>query len=551
MSAHYRLTNNNGLLMLCQFDDIVSTTSRHFANKVAVDDNKQQLTYQQLNAAVSILADRLINLGLDPNSRIGIYLPKRAEAVISFLAASRAGLVFVPINPLLKPAQVSYIAQDCNIQLIITSSQRDKILQSIYDQCEDLRHLLLVDDSTTFDTSEKVQRWHWQEWFNDNKISDDKKASASLKSRRRISNDLAAILYTSGSTGQPKGVCLSHQNLIAGAESVSQYLNNTDQDVLLAVLPLSFDYGLSQVTTALLVGATVVLMEYLLPRDVIRQVEKHSITGLAAVPPLWIQLSSLEWPPAAQQSLRYLTNSGGAMPEATLQQLQQALPQTAPYLMYGLTEAFRSTYLEPSQLLKRPNSIGKAIPNAEILVLRDDHTECDDDEAGELVHRGVHVSLGYWNAPEKTAERFKALSRQSNYLPETAVWSGDTVTRDGDGFLYFIGRKDDMIKCSGYRISPAELEDTLYHLDSISELAAIGIDDPQLGQAVLLVIKPSKHTESNKEPLAKDIKRFCQQQLPNYMQPKYIEFVESLPKNPNGKVDRKALQTHYQRHLTQ
>lgn len=536
--------------MLCQFDDIVSTTSRHFANKVAVDDNKQQLTYQQLNKAISTLADHFISLDLKPNSRIGIYLPKQAEAVISFLAASRAGLVFVPINPLLKPAQVNYIARDCNIQIIITSSQRGKILQSIYDECQDLRHLLLVDDSITFDTPKNIKVWYWNEWLNDHKANGSR-CPENLKSCRRISNDLAAILYTSGSTGQPKGVCLSHQNLIAGAESVSQYLSNTDQDTILAVLPLSFDYGLSQVTTALLVGATVVLMEYLLPRDVIRQVEKHSITGLAAVPPLWIQLSSLEWSTAAQQSLRYITNSGGAMPEATLQQLQQALPQTTPYLMYGLTEAFRSTYLEPSELIKRPNSIGKAIPNADILVLRDDGTECADDEAGELVHRGVHVSLGYWNAPEKTAERFKSLTRQHNHLAEIAVWSGDTVTRDKDGFLYFIGRKDDMIKCSGYRISPAELEDTLYHLDSISELAAIGIDDSQLGQAILLVIKPSIHTESSEEALAKEIKRFCQQQLPNYMQPKYLEFVESLPRNPNGKVDRKALQTRYPQQLTQ
>jgi len=550
MSAHSSLINNNGLLMLCQFDDIVSTTSRHFANKVAVDDNKQQLTYQQLNTAVSALADHFISLGLEPNSRIGIYLPKQVEAVISFLAASRAGLVFVPINPLLKAAQVSYIAQDCNIKIIITSSQRGKILQSIYDECEDLRHLLLVDDSTTFDTPDNLQVLRWNQWHKDRKANSGQSLE-NVKSRRRISHDLAAILYTSGSTGQPKGVCLSHQNLIAGAQSVSQYLNNSDQDIILAILPLSFDYGLSQVTTALLVGATVVLMEYLLPRDVIRQVDKHSITGLAAVPPLWIQLSSLEWTTAAQQSLRYITNSGGAMPEATLQQLQHALPQTTPYLMYGLTEAFRSTYLEPSELIKRPNSIGKAIPNADILVLRDDGTECADDEAGELVHRGVHVSLGYWNAPEKTAERFKMLTRQHNHLAEIAVWSGDTVTRDKDGFLYFIGRKDDMIKCSGYRISPAELEDTLYHLDSISELAAIGIDDPQLGQAVLLVIKPSKHIESSEEALAKDIKRYCQQQLPNYMQPKYIEFVQSLPRNPNGKVDRKALQTRYQQQLTQ
>ncbi|AOE48818.1 acyl-CoA ligase (AMP-forming), exosortase A system-associated [Kangiella sediminilitoris] len=519
--------------MLCQFDDIVSISSQAFIDKLAVDDNKQQLNYQQLERSISILADRLIALGLAPNSRIGIYLPKQVESVIALFAASRAGLVFVPINPLLKAPQVSYIAQDCNIELIVTSSQRAKILQSIYSECEDLRHLLLVDDSTEFELAHQ-QAHSWQELMTE--------ADMGHQSRRRILTDLAAILYTSGSTGQPKGVCLSHQNLIAGAQSVSQYLENTSEDTLLAVLPLSFDYGLSQITTALLVGAKVVLMEYLLPRDVIRQVEKHSITGLAAVPPLWVQLSTLEWPQAAKDSLRYITNSGGAMPESTLRQLQQALPNTKPFLMYGLTEAFRSTYLDPAELERRPTSIGKAIPNADILVLRKDGTECGIDEPGELVHRGVHVSLGYWNAPEKTAKRFKPLSI-GKYRDETAVWSGDTVKRDKDGFLYFIGRQDDMIKCSGYRISPAEIEDALYGFDGLQEVAAVGVKDKQLGQAILLVVKTAS---DNKEETVKAIKRYCQQQLPNFMQPKYIEFVDHLPRNPNGKIDRPALHRQYQ-----
>lgn len=520
--------------MLCQFDDIVSISSLHFAHNFAIDDNKQQLTYQQLDQAIDRLASAIVQLGLEPNSRIGVYLPKQVEAVISFFAASRAGLVFVPINPLLKPAQVSYILQDCNVQLLITSAQRGTILQSIYSDCEDLDHLLLVDESTKFSEPKTLTTHYWSQL----------PEVTQQPSRRRISKDLAAILYTSGSTGQPKGVCLSHQNLIAGAQSVSQYLENSADDIILAVLPLSFDYGLSQVTTALLVGAKVVLMEYLLPRDVIRQVEKHQVTGLAAVPPLWVQLANLDWPESTQQTLRYITNSGGAMPETTLQLLRKALPNTAPFLMYGLTEAFRSTYLDPSELDQRPNSMGKAIPDADILVLRDDGSECGPNEAGELVHRGIHVSLGYWNAPEKTAQRFKPLATTNNHLPELAVWSGDTVKRDEEGFLYFIGRRDDMIKCSGYRISPAELEDTLYHLELIDEVVAMGISDEQLGQAVLLAIKPADKVSTD-ENTVKAIKRFCQQELPNFMQPKYIEFVDQLPRNPNGKIDRNALQQEF------
>ena len=227
------------------------------------------------------------------------------------------------------------------------------------------------------------------------------------------------------------------------------------------------------------------------------------------------------------------------MPTSTLQQLRSHLPNATPYLMYGLTEAFRSTYLEPAYIDSHPDSIGKAIPNAEVMVLRPDGTECDVDEPGELVHRGVHVSLGYWNAPEKTAERFKPIGSTANYLPELAVWSGDTVRRDRDGFLYFIGRQDDMIKCSGYRISPAELEEALYQLDGVAEVIAFGLADEELGQAIKLVIR------TDSELTEQDVKRYCQQQLPNYMQPKYIVFVDHLPRNPNGKIDRKQLQIEH------
>lgn len=518
--------------MFCQLDQILTQTALQFPQKVALDDNKQQLDYQTLEQLVSQLASQLIDLGISAGSRIGIYLPKQVEAVVSKMAASRAGLVFVPINPLLKPQQVSYILQDCNVELLVTSGPRSKQLAEIYSECSDLKHLILVDDKFGPILSKSLNLLEWQTLFKD--------SNRGLSRRTRIDQDLAAILYTSGSTGNPKGVCLSHRNLIAGAQSVSDYLENTSDDILLAVLPLSFDYGLSQVTTGLLTGAKVVLMEYLLPRDVIRQVEKHKVTGLAAVPPLWFQLAQLEWPESCKQTLRYFTNSGGAMPKATLQALRQELPNAKPYLMYGLTEAFRSTYLDPNEVDTRPDSIGKAIPNAEILVCKEDGTECEPDEAGELVHRGVHVSLGYWNAPEKTLARFKPIKKDSNYLTELAVWSGDQVKRDKDGFLYFIGRADDMIKCSGYRISPSELEDSVFLMEGVKEVAALGIKDEQLGQAVALIIKADPSIDEMK------IKKYCMKQLPNFMQPKYIELVEKLPRNPNGKIDRKKLKTEFQ-----
>lgn len=514
--------------MYCQLDAIVTASQQKFADKVAIDDNKRQLIYAELEQAINHVANTFIDMGLKPGQRIAVYLPKQIETVISILAASRAGLVFVPVNPVLKAAQVAYILNDCNVELLITSQQRASLITDALQPLADLKHILLVDKPLESDQLELEQHL-WPEIPTNNVVAPDISV---------IDQNLAAILYTSGSTGQPKGVCLSHRNLIAGAQSVSQYLHNSPEDKILAVLPLSFDYGLSQITTTLLVGATVVLMEYLLPRDVIRQVAKHQITGLAAVPPLWIQLAKLEWPEEAR-CLRYFTNSGGAMPTSTLQQLRSHLPNATPYLMYGLTEAFRSTYLEPAYIDSHPDSIGKAIPNAEVMVLRPDGTECDVDEPGELVHRGVHVSLGYWNAPEKTAVRFKPIGSTANYLPELAVWSGDTVRRDRDGFLYFIGRQDDMIKCSGYRISPAELEEALYQLDGVAEVIAFGLADEELGQAIKLVIR------TDSELTEQDVKRYCQQQLPNYMQPKYIVFVDHLPRNPNGKIDRKQLQIEH------
>jgi acyl-CoA synthetase (AMP-forming)/AMP-acid ligase II len=281
-------------------------------------------------------------------------------------------------------------------------------------------------------------------------------------------------------------------------------------------------------------------MNYLLPRDVIRAVIKERITGLAAVPPLWIQLAELEWPAAIGEHLRYFTNSGGAMPSATLANLRAKLPQTKPFLMYGLTEAFRSTYLPPEEIDRRPGSMGQAIPNAEIMVVREDGSPCAAGEPGELVHRGVHVALGYWNDAEKTAERFKPAPGQPAELPltEIAVWSGDTVTQDADGYLYFVGRRDEMIKTSGYRVSPTEVEEVIYATGLVAEVAALGVAHSVLGQAVVLVVyAPAANADLSAELLAA-----CQAQLPTFMQPaRIIVHAEPLPRNPNGKIDRKRL----------
>jgi acyl-CoA ligase (AMP-forming) (exosortase A-associated) len=354
-----------------------------------------------------------------------------------------------------------------------------------------------------------------------------------------IDLDMAAILYTSGSTGGPKGVVLSHRNLIVGAESVSGYLGNRADDVILSVLPLSFDAGLSQLTTAFSVGAHVVLMNYLLAGDVVRLCARHRVTGLTCVPPLWLQIAEQSWPPEATMALRYFANTGGRMPKATLDRLRGIFPAARPFLMYGLTEAFRSTYLDPDQVDRRPDSIGKAIPDAEILVVRPDGTRCEPGEEGELVHRGALVALGYWNDPGRTAERFRPApgAPAGVCLTETAVWSGDAVVADEEGFLYFVGRKDEMIKTSGYRVSPTEIEEVVYDTGLVRDAVALGLDDAELGQRVVLVVSAATGTAIDVPDLLARLKRA----LPLYMIPRQVEVRSELPRSPNGKFDRALL----------
>ncbi len=514
--------------------DLIRPRARAMPEQIALVRGDVTLSYAALRDGVAQTAAGFVSHGIRPGERVGVYLNKRVEAVVAYFGASWAGAVFVPINPSLKPAQVAHILRDCDVAILVTTAAQAKGLADALGECPALRSLITVDglpDADAIPRPVDVAAWE----------SLASAGDVGMAPVRRIDTDMAAILYTSGSTGKPKGVVLSHRNMVAGALSVAEYLDNSRDDVILAVLPFSFDAGFSQMTTAFSVGATVVLMDYLLPRDVLKAAARHGATGLAGVPPLWTQLARLDWPPEAVGSLRYITNTGGAMPTATLAALRERLPQTTVFLMYGLTEAFRSTYLPPEELDRRPTSMGKAIPNAEILIVREDGTPCGPGEPGELVHRGALVSLGYWNDPERTALRFRPAPNQPAGLPfpEIAVWSGDTVVKDEDGFLYFVGRKDDMIKSSGYRISPTEVEEVIYGTGLVNECAALGIPHFDLGQAVVVACHSEQPGEDTREALL----GACRKALPNYMVPTEIVFREQLPRNPNGKIDRKNLAT--------
>jgi len=516
--------------------DFISRAASRTPEAEALAYGRSRMRYAELAHAVELAAGAFLASGMGRGDRVAVYLEKRVEAVIAMFGAAAAGGVFVPVNPLLKPTQVAYILNDCNAGVLVTSADRFRLLQSALSACADLHTVLVIgtDELSGLPGTPALRVISWEKTL---------ACAAAAKTHRLIDTDMAAILYTSGSTGKPKGVVLSHRNLVVGATSVASYLENNAQDRILAALPLSFDYGLSQLTTAFHVGATAVLINHLLPRDIVKAVQAECITGLAGVPPLWMQLARLPWPEST--TLRYITNSGGAMPRATLDSLRAALPNTKPYLMYGLTEAFRSTYLPPAELDARPDSMGKPIPNAEVLVLRPDGTACEPGEPGELVHRGALVSMGYWNDPQRTAERFKTLPLTHDGLPipEIAVWSGDIVRTDEEGFLYFIGRNDDMIKTSGYRVSPTEVEEVIYALHLAAEAAAIGVPHPTLGQAIVVVVHPGEASCFDQEAML----AACRQQLPTYMVPgKVVQWNGSLPRNPNGKIDRKLLVAHFQ-----
>jgi acyl-CoA ligase (AMP-forming) (exosortase A-associated) len=494
----------------------------------AVTDRSGTLYYAQLAAAVEAAASGLIQHGLRRGDRVAVWLPKRSEKVTALYGALFAGGVAVPVNALLKSPQVAHVLRDSNAKILVTTAARLADLAREIPDLAGLRAIVTVDDPALAGRQQCVTLG-WQE------LIDAPRQEVPLA----IDTDVGMLFYTSGSTGKPKGVVLSHRNLVAGARSVSSYLGNTPDDRLLAVLSFSFDYGFSQLSTAFAVGASVVLLDYLTPQEVLLTLARERVTGLAAVPPIWIQLADQCWPKEVRRTLRYITNSGGVMPRATLARLRQGLPQTRIYLMYGLTEAFRSTYLPPEEVDRRPDSIGKAIPGAEVLVVRPDGTPCAVGEPGELVHCGSLVALGYWNDPARTAERFRPAPTVAQGRPqaELAVWSGDIVRRDAEGYLYFIGRRDEMIKTSGYRVSPTEVEEEAYACGCVCDAVAVGVPHARLGHGIVLVASPPPGAVPDTHALLTALRR----RLPRYMVPLMVDWRETLPRNANGKFDRERL----------
>jgi acyl-CoA ligase (AMP-forming) (exosortase A-associated) len=496
----------------------------------AIVDGDRRLDWAACAEEARTVAGRLCSEGLQRRDRVAIHLPKSVGEVVSIFGASLAGGVFVPVNVLLRPPQVRHILQDCGVRFLVTDAARWRELQPVLTDLPSLERVLLVDGEA--DEAQDDARVVPQAFRDGEPAAGDPGV---------LGEDLAAILYTSGSTGSPKGVMLSHRNVVAGSRIVARYLSIREDERILSVLPFSFDYGLNQLMTAAELGATLVLLTFRFGDEIVRAIEAERCTALAGVPTVWALLTRAapKFKSADLSSLRYITNSGGAVPAETVRKLRERLPTTRIFLMYGLTEAFRSTYLPPEEIDARPTSMGRAIPETEIFVYHEGENRlCRAGEEGILVHRGPTVSLGYWGRPDDTA---RVLRPNPLVAPEiggdTVCFSGDLVRKDDDGYLYFVGRGDAMIKSSGYRISPTEVEEVLMASGVLAQAAVIGLSDPVVGQRVHGVVVAADGCAPDPATLLER----CAQALPPHMVPRAIEVVSSLPRSPNGKVDYKVL----------
>lgn len=495
----------------CLIHETLTAAARRAPAATAVIDGAVGMRYEELVAAAEGFGRALRLRGLERGDRIAIFLDKTVDSVVAMYGAWSAGGVVVPVNETLKLRQIEHIVEDSGARFLVTSRKR---LARLGGAIAGGIEVIFVGSPAPGSVESELQ------------------AGAG-------GDQPAAILYTSGSTGRPKGIVISHANLLAGCRIVIRYVGIRANDRLLSVLPFSFDYGLNQLLTSIGAGATLVLHRSHLPADLCRALVEHEITGCAGVPPMWIQLMSDVSPfrQMAFPKLRFITNSGGRFPVALVRQYRNHLPDVRIFLMYGLSEAFRSTYLDPAEVDHRPDSMGKAIPETEILVLDPDGNPCPPDVPGELVHAGPTVSLGYWNDPETTAGVFRTVTLPGHGAPARVVFSGDLVRRDHDGFLYFVGRRDHLIKSQGFRISPEEVEEVILASGLVDEAAVCGRADELSGQVVIAHVV----AKASAAGMPGALEAFCRREMPSYMLPRQFILRGSLPRTASGKIDRKSL----------
>lgn len=512
-------------------------TAARYPSKIALIARQKAYTYGALLDMTQRLAQTLRARGVARGDRVAVFLDNGVEAVVSFYACLKIGAVAMPINPLTKYQKLAYIFRDATPTGFIADTHLRPAYLPVLAETDSLRACVLCGDYAPKDGADR-----------DPRVVSMREALAKpardTGDGATIDQDLAAIIYTSGSTGEPKGVMLSHLNMVSAQSSVSEYLGLTADDVIMCALPLAFDYGLYQVLMAFKVGARILIERtFAFPAKILAVMEAEQATVFPGVPTMFNTLLAMDSLARYDlRSLRLVTNTAAALSETHIQKIRAAFPQAELFSMYGLTECKRVTFLPPAELARRPTSVGRGMPNEEVYLVDESGKRLPPGSTGELVIRGSHVMRGYWNKPKETAERLKP----GELAGEMVLHSGDIFHMDYDGFLYFVGRSDDIIKSRGEKVSPKEVENVLYALAGVREAAVIGVADELLGQAVkaYVVLQPGCHYTE------RDVIKHCAASLENFMAPKYVEFVAELPKTDTGKIRKAGLNADTQANAT-
>ena len=516
-----------------QVEGFLELSARRSPDKTALVCRERRLTYREVEEQSNQLAQALLEHGVHRGDRVAIYLENSVEAVLSIFAVLKAGAVFLVVNPTTKPDKLAYILNNCRAVALITDVRKRAAVENSSSQLPYLKSVCVSGTDSTPrqddpSKSDPLAALSFESVF------DGDRFSKLPPPKKCIDIDLAALIYTSGSTGKPKGVMLTHLNMVSAATSITGYLENVPDDIILNVLPLSFDYGLYQVLMAFKVGATIILeRSFTYPYVVIEKLVQEKVTGFPLVPTISAILLQLNLQNYDFSSLRYVTNTAAALPTHHIHQLRNLFPHAKLYSMYGLTECKRVSYLPPDQLDQRPTSVGRGMPNEEVYIVDDSGRRVGPNVIGELVVRGSNVMKGYWESPEATSK----VLRPGPLPGENVLYTGDLFKMDEEGFLYFVARKDDIIKTRGEKVSPKEVEDALYSLDGVAEAAVVGVPDDVLGQAIKAVVTVREGAQLTE----RDVQRHCLANLEDFMVPKFIEFRDSLPKTSSGKISKREL----------